>query len=156
VRCGANPNNNTSRIKTAGQCMTTKTINPSVSIWVDADACPVAIKQILYKAANRTQIFVYFLANHPLTVPKSRYLDFIQVPQGIDAADHVIVQKVSAQDLVVTADIPLASEVIAKGALALNPRGNSTPKTTLPSVCGCAMSWNSCVPAASRPVAHRR
>jgi len=103
--------------------MTTKTINPSVSIWVDADACPVAIKQILYKAANRTQIFVCFLANHPLTVPKSRYLDFIQVPQGIDAADHVIVQKVSAQDLVVTADIPLASEVIAKGALALNPRG---------------------------------
>ncbi|MDR9500079.1 MAG: YaiI/YqxD family protein [Hydrogenovibrio sp.] len=93
------------------------------TIWVDADACPAAMKQILFKAAKRTQIPVCLLANHPLAVPNSHYIDFIQVPQGIDAADHVIVQKVRASDLVITADIPLASEVIAKGALALNPRG---------------------------------
>lgn len=106
-----------------GQPMTMKTVAAPVRIWVDADACPVAMKQMLYKAANRTQIWVCFLANHPLAVPKSRYIDFRQVPQGIDAADHEIVLKVQAADLVVTADIPLASEVIAKGALALNPRG---------------------------------
>ncbi|KUJ72318.1 YaiI/YqxD family protein [Thiomicrospira sp. WB1] len=95
----------------------------SATIWVDADACPAPMKQILFKAAKRTQIPVCLLANHPLSVPGSAYIDFIQVPQGIDAADHVIVQKVRASDLVITADIPLASEVIAKGALALNPRG---------------------------------
>jgi uncharacterized protein YaiI (UPF0178 family) len=99
------------------------TTNQSATIWVDADACPAAMKQILFKAAKRTHIPVCLLANHPLAVPNSHYIDFIQVPQGIDAADHVIVQKVNPSDLVITADIPLASEVIAKGALALNPRG---------------------------------
>ncbi|MFN4262667.1 MAG: YaiI/YqxD family protein [Thioalkalivibrionaceae bacterium] len=93
------------------------------TIWVDADACPGVIKNVLFKAAIRTQTQVTLVANHALRPPASRYVRFHQVPPGFDAADHWIVQQCAADDLVVTADIPLAAEVIAKGALALNPRG---------------------------------
>lgn len=92
-------------------------------IWVDADACPVVIKEILFKAAQRTHTPVTLVANHFMRIPGSKYIQLRQVPSGFDVADNWIVQHCAAEDLVVTADIPLASEVIAKGALALNPRG---------------------------------
>lgn len=92
-------------------------------IWVDADACPKVIKEILYKAANRTQTQATFVANHTLSLPPSKFLTFTQVTAGFDIADNTIVQRMNAGDLVITADIPLASEVINQGGLALNPRG---------------------------------
>lgn len=92
-------------------------------IWVDADACPVVIKEILFKAAQRTQTPLTLVANHAIRVPPSNVIRFRQVEGGFDVADNWIVQQCEADDLVITADIPLASEVIAKGALALNPRG---------------------------------
>lgn len=97
--------------------------NPPAKIWVDADACPGVIKEILFKAANRTQVQTILVANHVLKIPPSPYIQFQLVAAGFDIADNKIVQQLHPQDLVVTADIPLASEVIAKGALALNPRG---------------------------------
>jgi hypothetical protein len=92
-------------------------------IWVDADACPKVIKEILYRAANRTGVPVTLVANQPLQIPRSRYIHSVQVAAGFDVADNHIVQQAAAGDLVITADIPLAAEVIAKGCLALNPRG---------------------------------
>ncbi|MBF6056743.1 MULTISPECIES: YaiI/YqxD family protein [Thiomicrorhabdus] len=92
-------------------------------IYVDADACPVVIKEILFKAANRTQTLLTLVANHAMRVPVSKWVQFRHVESGFDVADNWIVQQCHAGDLVITADIPLASEVIAKGALALNPRG---------------------------------
>lgn len=92
-------------------------------IWVDADACPVVIKEILFKAAQRTETQTTLVANHAMRLPASQWVDFRQVTQGFDVADNWIVQECQPGDLVVTQDIPLASEVIAKGALALNPRG---------------------------------
>jgi uncharacterized protein YaiI (UPF0178 family) len=92
-------------------------------IWVDADACPVVIKEILFRAAERTQVLVTLVANQPLRTPPTRYVRAIQVPGGFDVADDEIVRRVSAGDLVVTQDIPLAAQVIDKGALAINPRG---------------------------------
>jgi uncharacterized protein YaiI (UPF0178 family) len=92
-------------------------------IWVDADACPKVIKEILYRAADRVAMPLILVANQPLQVPGSRYIRTIQVGAGFDVADNHIVQQAEAGDLVVTADIPLAAEVIAKGCLALNPRG---------------------------------
>jgi len=92
-------------------------------IWVDADACPKVIKEILYRAANRTGVPVTLVANQPLQIPRSRYIHSVQVAAGFDVADNHIVQQAAASDLVITADIPLAAEVIAKGCLALNPRG---------------------------------
>ena len=92
-------------------------------IWVDADACPVVIKEILFRAAERARIPVTLVANQWLRVPPSSYLRAVQVPPGIDVADSEIVRRVNAGDLVVTQDIPLASLVLAKGALALDPRG---------------------------------
>lgn len=93
------------------------------TIWVDADACPVVIKEILFKAAQRTEVPLVLVANHFMRVPISKYIQFRQVGAGFDVADNWIVQNCAAGDLVVTADIPLASEVIDKGTLALNPRG---------------------------------
>jgi uncharacterized protein YaiI (UPF0178 family) len=93
-------------------------------IWVDADACPKVIKEILFRAADRVRISVILVANQPLQVPGSRYIRSVQVAAGFDVADNHIVQQSEAGDLVITADIPLAAEVIAKGCLALNPRGN--------------------------------
>lgn len=94
-----------------------------MAIWVDADACPRPIKEILFRAAMRTQVEVILVANQMLTVPKSLWIRSLQVPKGFDVADIEIVQRVVAGDLVVTADIPLASEVIAKGARVITPRG---------------------------------
>ena len=92
-------------------------------IWVDADACPKVIKEILFRAADRVAMPLILVANQPLQVPGSRYIRTIQVGAGFDVADNHIVQQAEAGDLVITADIPLAAEVIAKGCLALNPRG---------------------------------
>jgi len=94
-----------------------------MQIWVDADACPVVIKDILFRAAERTEIQTTFVANHYLKLTKSKYIDFLQVGAGFDIADDEIVKRINSNDLVITADIPLAAEVVEKGALALNPRG---------------------------------
>jgi uncharacterized protein YaiI (UPF0178 family) len=95
----------------------------SKEIWVDADACPKVIKEILFRAADRVGVPVTLIANQPLQVPRSRYIRSIQVASGFDVADNHIVQQAESGDLVITADIPLAAEVITKGCLALNPRG---------------------------------
>ncbi|WP_163932535.1 YaiI/YqxD family protein [Paraferrimonas sp. SM1919] len=93
------------------------------AIWVDADACPVVIKEIIYKAADRTQTQTTLVANHALRTPPSRFIKAMQVNKGFDVADDEIVKRVNPNDIVITADIPLASEVLAKGAHAINPRG---------------------------------
>ena len=92
-------------------------------IWVDADACPAVIKDILYRAAERAKIQMTLVANKLLRTPPSPYIRALQVPRGIDVADSHIVRELKAGDLVITADIPLAADVIAKGGHALNPRG---------------------------------
>jgi len=94
-----------------------------MKIWVDADACPVVIKEILYRAAKRTNTELTLVANQPLSVPPSPLINTIQVGSGLDVADDEIVRRSEAGDLVITADIPLAAEIIEKGAHALNPRG---------------------------------
>ena len=93
------------------------------TIWVDADACPKAIKEILYRSANRNDIDLVLIANQALKVPSSKRIRTIRVEAGFDMADKWIGQRVKDNDLVITADIPLAAEVIDKGAQALNPRG---------------------------------
>jgi uncharacterized protein YaiI (UPF0178 family) len=98
-------------------------VNPAAQIWVDADACPAAIKEVLFRAAEREHVPVTLVANQWLRTPPSRYVRAIQVPGGFDVADNEIVERVAADDLVVTQDIPLAAAVIAKGALAMHPRG---------------------------------
>ena len=92
-------------------------------IWVDADACPRVIKDMLFRAAERVSITTVFVANQPISVPRSRHISFVQVAAGFDVADNHIVQQAQAGDLVITADIPLAAEVIDKGCAAINPRG---------------------------------
>lgn len=94
-----------------------------MKIWVDADACPGAIKEILFRAAERTQVALTLVANHAVRVPPSPVIRAVQVSAGFDVADHEIARRVAPGDLVVTADIPLAAEVIESGAQALNPRG---------------------------------
>jgi uncharacterized protein YaiI (UPF0178 family) len=94
-----------------------------IKIWVDADACPVAVKEIVYKAAKRTGVHVTLVANRPVRIPPSPFVKFVQVASGPDLADKEIVKRLSRDDLVITADIPLAAEVIEKGGHALNPRG---------------------------------
>lgn len=94
-----------------------------MQIWVDADACPVVIKEILFRAADRTCILTTFVANQLLRVPVSPYLRAMQVAKGFDVADHTIVAALQVGDLVITADIPLAAQVIDQGGHALNPRG---------------------------------
>lgn len=96
-----------------------------MAIWVDADACPKPIKDILFRAATRTQIELTLVANQMLAVPKSPWIRSLQVPKGFDVADYEIVNRVAGGDLVITADIPLASEVIAKGAKVITPRGET-------------------------------
>jgi hypothetical protein len=102
-----------------------------MKIWVDADACPVVIKDILFKAANRCQIQTTLLANHAMSIPNSPFISFIQVPAGFDVADNEIVLRVEKDDLVITSDIPLAAEVIEKGALALSVRGELYTSNTI-------------------------
>lgn len=98
-------------------------MSQEMKIWVDADACPVVIKDILFRAANRTGVQVTLVANQPVQIPASRHINFIQVAAGFDVADNEIVKRLKAGDLVITGDIPLAAEVIEKGGQALNPRG---------------------------------
>ncbi|QHQ16883.1 YaiI/YqxD family protein [Pectobacterium parmentieri] len=101
-----------------------------MQIWVDADACPNVIKEVLFRAADRTQIQVTLVANQTIKVPPSRFISTLRVSAGFDVADNEIVRRVETGDLVITADIPLASEVIEKGGIALNPRGERyTPDT---------------------------
>lgn len=92
-------------------------------IWVDADACPVVIKEILFRAAARTGVLVTLVANQPIRTPPSRHIKTLQVPAGFDVADNEIVKRLDAGDLVITSDIPLAADVIEKGGYALSPRG---------------------------------
>ena len=92
-------------------------------IWVDADACPKVIKEILFRAAERVQVPLILVANKPLQTPPSRFISSIRVSGGFDVADNHIVQHLQPDDLVITADIPLAAEAIEKGAHALSPRG---------------------------------
>ncbi len=94
-----------------------------MKIWVDADACPVVIKEILFKAAERTGVELTLVANQPVAVPSAKNISFVLVAAGKDVADTEIVRRMQPDDLVITADIPLAAEVIAKKGTALNPRG---------------------------------
>jgi uncharacterized protein len=94
-----------------------------MKIWVDADACPVAIREILYRAAERKRIELILVANQHLSLPGSRYIRLVQVSSGFDVADNEIVKRVQEGDLVITSDIPLASEVIDRKGRALSPRG---------------------------------
>lgn len=102
-----------------------------MQIWVDADACPRVIKDVLFRAAERTQIQTIMVANQLLQLPRSRCVRALQVPSGFDVADAYIVQHLQAGDLVITADIPLAAQVIEAGAHALNPRGELYTAATI-------------------------
>ena len=102
-----------------------------MQIWVDADACPAVIKDILYRAAERVKVPLLLVANHPLRTPPSPYIKSMQVMGGFDVADNRIVELVQPGDLVITADIPLAAAVIDKGGQALNPRGDLYTKDNI-------------------------
>lgn len=94
-----------------------------MKIWIDGDACPVVIKNIIFRAAVRETIETILIANHFVAIPKSEYLKSIQVASGFDVADNEIVNRVNPGDIVVTSDIPLAAEVIEKQAIAISARG---------------------------------
>lgn len=100
-------------------------------IWVDADACPGVIKEILFRAAERKQIPLILVANQLIRHPPSQWIRAVQVPKGFDVADNQIVDSASPGDLVITADIPLAAAIIEKGAQALNPRGELYSKENI-------------------------
>ena len=102
-----------------------------MKIWVDADACPVVIKEILFRAAERTKVPVILVANQAVNTPRSQFITTIQVAQGFDVADNEIVKRLNSDDLVITSDIPLAAEVIEKGGHALNPRGELYTKNNI-------------------------
>ncbi|GAB5391398.1 MAG: YaiI/YqxD family protein [Pseudomonadota bacterium] len=105
-------------------------------IWVDADACPAVIKDILFKAARRTKLPLSLVANHSMSVPPDKHITLTQVPSGFDAADDYIVEKCEAGDLVITNDIPLAADVLEKNALALNNRGEEYDKSSIKQILG--------------------
>lgn len=102
-----------------------------MQIWVDADACPKVVKEILFRAARRTGVQLTLVANQPVQTPVDKNITSIQVPSGFDIADDEIVKRCEQGDLIITADIPLASEVIDKGAHALNPRGEFYDKENI-------------------------
>lgn len=102
-----------------------------MQIWVDADACPGVIKEILFRAAGRACVRVTLVANQPVRIPASPYVRFMQVAAGLDVADRRILELLTAHDLVITADIPLAAAAIDKGAHALNPRGELYTRDTI-------------------------
>ena len=102
-----------------------------MKIWVDADACPVIAREILFRAAKRTGVQLTLVANQPLSTPASKNISSLQVPRGFDVADDEIVKRVKAGDLVITSDIPLAAEVIGKGGHALSPRGELHTKENI-------------------------
>jgi len=95
-----------------------------MQIWVDADACPVVIKDILFRAAERTGIAVTLVANHAMRIPALRHVKLLQVEPGFDVADNEIVSRLTSGDLVITGDIPLAAAIIEKGGMVLSPRGD--------------------------------
>lgn len=102
-----------------------------LQVWVDADACPKALREILIRFATRSQRHVNFIANHIIPLPQRDYIKFRQVEHGFDIADNFIVSKVQAGDLVITADIPLAAEVIEKGAMVLTSKGHQLTKANI-------------------------
>jgi uncharacterized protein YaiI (UPF0178 family) len=102
-----------------------------VKVWVDADACPVVVKEILYRAADRTGVQLTLVANQALNTPSSPNINTLQVQQGFDVADDEIVKRCEPGDLVITSDIPLAAEVIEKGGHALSPRGEMHTKENI-------------------------
>jgi uncharacterized protein len=102
-----------------------------MQIWVDADACPKPVKEILYRAAHKRQVLMVLVANQYLPAPASPWIKAIQVAGGFDVADNYIVQELTEGDLVITADIPLAAEAIAKGAAVINPRGERYTKDSI-------------------------
>jgi uncharacterized protein YaiI (UPF0178 family) len=103
----------------------------TIRLWVDADACPRVIKEVLYRAAERERVLLTLVANQPLKTPPSRFIKSLKVAAGFDVADNEIVKLAEAGDLVITADIPLAAEVIEKGGHALNPRGEMYTADTI-------------------------
>lgn len=107
--------------------------NVNATIWVDADACPIAMKEMLVRAAKRTGIQITFVANQHIALPNIKNLTAIQVSSGFDVADNWIVQHTHSGDLVITQDIPLADEVITKGAIAIGPRGHIYTKENIKS-----------------------
>ena len=102
-----------------------------MKIWVDADACPNVVKEVIFRAAERKQIHTILVANQGLRTPPSPFIHSVQVPKGFDVADNHIVQQLEEGDLVITADIPLAAEVVGKQAWALNPRGEFYSKENI-------------------------
>jgi len=102
-----------------------------MNIWVDADACPAVVKEILYRAAERARTPLTLVSNQPLRTPPSPFIRTLQVPRGFDVADHEIARRVEPGDLVVTADIPLAAQVIERGGHALDPRGELYSSETI-------------------------
>jgi uncharacterized protein len=102
-----------------------------VQIWVDADACPVVVKEILYRAAERTHIPLILVANQPLNTPRSPYISSRRVESGFDVADNYIVANIESGDIIITSDIPLAAEVMEKGGHAINPRGEHYSHDTI-------------------------
>lgn len=102
-----------------------------MKIWVDADACPNVIKDIIFRAANRTKTYVTLIANQYISTPRSAFINAVQVHQGFDVADDEIIKRLNPGDLVITADIPLASEAIDKDGVALNPRGELYTKENI-------------------------
>ncbi len=105
-----------------------------MKILVDADACPKAIKEILFRAADRAEIYIVFVANQIVPLNESTFISSIQVEQGADVADDKIVEECKAGDLIITADIPLAARVVAKNATALDPRGTLYDKSNIGSI----------------------
>jgi uncharacterized protein YaiI (UPF0178 family) len=102
-----------------------------LDIWVDADACPVVIKEILFRAAERTETKTTLVSNHDIKIPASRYITNLRVMPGFDVADNEIVKRANTGDLVITSDIPLADEVLTKGCSALSPRGELFTKENI-------------------------
>jgi len=100
-------------------------------IWVDADACPVPVREIICRAATRWKVQTTFIANHAITLPPSPFISRRQVPQGFDVADNEIMDQMNTGDLVITQDIPLAAEAIEKGATVFNPRGQAFTKENI-------------------------
>lgn len=102
-----------------------------MQIWIDADACPKIIKEILFRAANRTQVMLILVANQLITTPPSPFIKAVKVSSGFDVADNYIIQHMKSGDLVITADIPLADAVITQDGIALNPRGSLYSKNNI-------------------------
>lgn len=100
-------------------------------IWVDADACPKPVKEILYRAAHKREVLLTLVANQPLSVPTSPFIKTVQVPSGFDVADNWIVQQAQAGDLLISNDIPLASEVIKNGVAVINAKGDRLTKENI-------------------------